>query len=314
MVDESFECRTKVVGLELDRKGIRRCALLDRWCIPDSSWTCLGSNTTYMPKCGSLSQATQVFYDIKYKDVFAWNTIIAGMAMHGHANKALQLFDEMPETGIKPDDNTFVAVLSACSHAGRVDEGYGLLNCMSETYRIIPKVEHYGCIIDLLARAGLVEEALMLIQTMPVEPNASAWGALLGGCRIHNNIKVGELVGSRFLKLQPQHSGRKLSEITTRLKNAFGYLPDTKEALFDIKEEEKEHALAVHSEKLAIAYGLIQSNPPAPVRIVKNLRVCVDCHHWTKMISEVYEREIIVRDWNRFHHFVEGRCSCRDHW
>ncbi|KAG9441955.1 hypothetical protein H6P81_017809 [Aristolochia fimbriata] len=327
-------------------------------------------------KCGSLSQAVQVFYEIKSKDVLAWNTIIAGMAMHGQAEKALQLFNEMQEAGIKPDDITFVAVLSACSHAGMVDEGRRLYRCMSETYSISPKVEHYGCVIDLLARAGLVEEALLLIETMPVEPNASAWGALLGGCRIHKNIALAELVGSRLLKLQPQHSGRyvllsniyatakrwdevrrirslmkckgvakvpglttielkgvvhqfvagdsshpavsniynKLSEITNRLKNAFGYLPDTKEALFDIEEEEKEHILSVHSEKLAIAYGLIQSNPPEPVRIVKNLRVCMDCHHWTKMISEIYEREIIMRDRNRFHHFVKGRCSCRDYW
>ncbi|XP_058097873.1 pentatricopeptide repeat-containing protein At1g08070, chloroplastic-like [Magnolia sinica] len=327
-------------------------------------------------KCGSIACATQVFYDIEEKDVLAWNTIISGMAMHGHANESHRLFNEMQEVGVRPDDMTFVAVLSACSHAGMVDEGRRLLGCMSRRYGIEPKVEHYGCIIDLLARAGLLEEAVELIETMPMEPNANAWGALLGGCRIHKNIDVGERVGKHLLDLQPHHSGRyvllsniyaasdrwddarkvrnlmkskgiaklpglsmielkgmvhrfvagdrlhpesdciynKLSEISKQLKIAIGYSPDTKQVLFDIEEEEKEHALSVHSEKLAIAFGLMHTGPHATIRIVKNLRVCSDCHNVTKLISKVYGREIIVRDRNRFHHFTDGTCSCMDYW
>ncbi|XP_077220274.1 pentatricopeptide repeat-containing protein At5g66520-like [Tasmannia lanceolata] len=327
-------------------------------------------------KCGCLPRAVQVFDAIELKDLLAWNTIIAGMAMHGHAKEAHRLFNEMQESGVRPDDITLVAVLSACSHAGMVEEGRRLLNCMSGTYGIDPKVEHYGCVIDLLARAGLLEEAVDLIGAMPMEPNANAWGALLGGCRIHGNIAVGERVGKRLLELQPHHSGRyvllsniyaaanrwddakkvrnlmkskgiakvpglsmiefegivhrfvagdrshpesnniynKLSEISERLKISVGYSPDTKQVLFDIEEEEKEHALFVHSEKLAIAFGLIHMGTDTAIRVVKNLRVCRDCHNVTKLISEVYDREIIVRDRNRFHRFVKGRCSCMDYW
>ncbi|KAJ9691595.1 hypothetical protein PVL29_013706 [Vitis rotundifolia] len=327
-------------------------------------------------KCGKISLATQVFNAMESKDVLAWNTIIAGMAIHGHLKEAQQLFKEMKEAGVEPNDVTFVAMLSACSHAGMVDEGQKLLDCMSSSYGIEPKVEHYGCVIDLLARAGLLEEAMELIGTMPMEPNPSALGALLGGCRIHGNYELGEMVGKRLINLQPCHSGRyillsniyaaakkwddarkvrnlmkvngiskvpgvsvielkgmvhrfvagdwshpesnkiyeKLNEIHTRLKSAIGYSADTANVLLDMEEEDKEHALAVHSEKLAIAYGLLHLDSKEAIRIVKNLRVCSDCHHVTKLISKVYGREIIVRDRNRFHHFEDGECSCLDFW
>lgn len=106
----------------------------------------------------------------------------------------------------------------------------------------------------------------------------------------------------------------KLHEISTRLKSTSGYLPDTDQVLIDIEEEEKEHVLSVHSEKLAIAYGFLHLGPEDSIRIVKNLRVCRDCHDVTKLISRVYDREIIVRDRNRFHHFKDGGCSCLDYW
>ncbi|CBI29077.3 unnamed protein product, partial [Vitis vinifera] len=327
-------------------------------------------------KCGKISLATQVFNAMESKDVLAWNTIIAGMAIHGNVKEAQQLFKEMKEAGVEPNDITFVAILSACSHAGMVDEGQKLLDCMSSSYGIEPKVEHYGCVIDLLARAGFLEEAMELIGTMPMEPNPSALGALLGGCRIHGNFELGEMVGKRLINLQPCHSGRyillsniyaaakkwddarkvrnlmkvngiskvpgvsvielkgmvhrfvagdwshpesnkiyeKLNEIHTRLKSAIGYSADTGNVLLDMEEEDKEHALAVHSEKLAIAYGLLHLDSKEAIRIVKNLRVCRDCHHVIKLISKVYGREIIVRDRNRFHHFEDGECSCLDFW
>lgn len=159
-------------------------------------------------RCGSISLATKVFYSIDVKDVLTWNTIITGMANHGHAAEAHRFFKEMQEADVVPDDITFVAVLSACNHAGMVEEGRRLLACMSSVYGIQPKVEHYGCVIDLLSRAGLLVEAFEMIESMPMEPNPSAWGALLGGCRIHGNIELGELVGKHLLNIQPHHSGR----------------------------------------------------------------------------------------------------------
>ncbi|XP_039141221.1 pentatricopeptide repeat-containing protein At1g08070, chloroplastic-like [Dioscorea cayenensis subsp. rotundata] len=327
-------------------------------------------------KCGSFAQAWQIFHGIEQKDLLAWNTMMAGMAMHGYAEDALRLFCEMTENGTMPDDITFVVILSACSHAGMVKEGRCLLNSMKEKYGIDPKLEHYGCVIDLLARSGLLEEAMELTRAMPMEPNAPAWGALLGGCRIHENIKIAEDVGKRLLNIQPSHSGRyvllsniyatvnrwedarnvrsmmiangvakipglsmielkgavhqfvagdqshpetqkiysKLAEIFDRLKVEAGYLPDTKQVLLDIEEEEKENALFFHSEKLAIAIGLLYTSPDETIRVVKNLRVCRDCHHVMKIISKVYCREIIMRDRNRFHHFIRGACSCKGYW
>lgn len=162
-------------------------------------------------KCGSIANASEVFYSMKKKDILAWNTIITGMAMHGHIKEAQQLFKEMVEDGVAPDDITFVAMLSAFRHAGMVEEGRKLLDCMSNNYGIEPKVEHYGSVIDLLARTGHVQDALDLIKTMPMEPNACAWGALLGGCRIYGNAEMGQQVGKHLIDLQPEHSGRYLN-------------------------------------------------------------------------------------------------------
>ncbi|KAK2980165.1 hypothetical protein RJ640_029712 [Escallonia rubra] len=320
-------------------------------------------------KCGSISRAAEVFRSRDRKDILAWNTIITGMAMHGHAKEAEYLFKQMQEEGVVPNDITLVAMLSAFRHAGMIEEGRRLLICMGSSYGIDPKVEHYGCVIDLLSRAGRLEEAFDLMGNMPMEPNACAWGALLGGCMIHGDAEAGGRVGKRLLDLQPQHSGRyillsniyaaarrwddarkvrnlmtakgvakvpgasvieyvaddwshpeakhiyeKWCEISTRLKGSNGYSPDTAQVLVDLEEEEKEHALSVHSEKLAIAYGFLRLGPHEDIRIVKNLRVCGDCHNAIKLISRVYGREIIMRDRNRFHHFKDGSCSCLDFW
>ncbi|RWV86025.1 hypothetical protein BHE74_00015940 [Ensete ventricosum] len=160
-------------------------------------------------KCGSISRAAEIFDGIEQKDLLAWNAIIGGMAIHGRADGALQLFDEMTKrSGVRPDDITLVMVLTACSHAGMVKEGRRMLKCMKDSYGIEPKLEHYGCVIDILARAGLFEEAAELTRAMPMEPNAPALGALLGGCRIHRNSEVADGVGRHLLRLQPSHSGR----------------------------------------------------------------------------------------------------------
>ncbi|CAL9146551.1 unnamed protein product [Musa hybrid cultivar] len=147
-------------------------------------------------KCGSISRAAEIFYAIEQKDLLAWNAIIGGMAIRGRADEALQLFDEMTKSGVRPDDITFVMVLTACSHAGMVKEGRRMLSCMKDS------------VIDLLARAGLFEEAAELTRAMPMEPSAPALGALLGGCRIHRNSEVADGVGRHLLHLQPGHSGR----------------------------------------------------------------------------------------------------------
>ena len=125
---------------------------------------------------------------------------------------------------------------------------------------------------------------------------------------------VHRFVAGDWSHLESNKIYEKLNEIHTRLKSAIEHSADTGNVLLDMEEEDKEHALAVHSEKLAIAYGLLHLDSKEAIRIVKNLRVCRDCHHVTKLISKVYGREIIVRDRNRFHHFEDGECSCLDFW
>ncbi|XP_021623595.1 pentatricopeptide repeat-containing protein At5g06540 [Manihot esculenta] len=326
-------------------------------------------------KCGRLDLAWDVFEELKEKETFTWNAMICGLAMHGRAEDAIELFFKMQSEKFRPNEITFVGILNACAHKGLVDEGLKILESMEKFCDIEPKMEHYGCVVDLLGRAGLLAEAEDFIFSMPVEPNAAVWGALLGACRIHGNAELGERVGKILLQLEPQNSGRyallsniyakagrwddvanvrklmkergvktttgtsmidlngvvhefkmgdgshpEMKSVYIMLKSMMerlemeGYMPNTSQVLFDIEEEEKETALRHHSEKLAIAFGLINTNPGSTIRIVKNLRMCEDCHSAVKLISQVYSRKIIVRDRARYHHFSNGECSCKNFW
>ncbi|XP_043699091.1 pentatricopeptide repeat-containing protein At5g06540 [Telopea speciosissima] len=326
-------------------------------------------------RCGSIQKAIWVFEQLPERDTVSWTAIIAGLAMHGHAERSLQYFSEMVKTDLKPKDITFTAVLSACSHGGLVEKGFQIFESMKRDYGLEPRLEHYGCMVDLLGRAGKLEEAERFILKMPVQPNPPIWGALLAACRIHRNVDIGERVGKILIQLQPGHSGyyvllsniyarankwdnvtrlRKMmkdrgvkkppgyslieiggtvhcftigdkshieiekieamwEEIVRRIR-LVGYAGNTIDVLFDIDEEEKESALYRHSEKLAIAFGMMKTDAQTTIRIVKNLRVCEDCHTVTKLVSKVFGRELIVRDRNRFHHFQGGACSCKDYW
>ncbi|XP_057823025.2 LOW QUALITY PROTEIN: pentatricopeptide repeat-containing protein At1g11290, chloroplastic [Cryptomeria japonica] len=328
-------------------------------------------------KCGSLCSSREMFNKMFQRDVVSWNTIISGYGIHGRGEDALALFSQMQQTDIKPDFITFICVLSACSHAGLVEKGWKYFECMDLEYGITPNSQHYACIVDLLGRAGYLDAAKHFIEKMPGKPGASVWGALLGACRIHHNILLGEWVAEHLFHLEPDkaahhvllsniyaaagrwgnvskirtlmkvkgikrspgcsliHVNNKihsfivgdtshpqsvqiyemLRTLTREMENA-GYVPSTNLVLHDVEEEVKEHMLYSysHSEKLAIAFGLISTSPGMPITIIKNLRVCIDCHDATKFISKIVNREIILRDSNRFHHFKDGSCSCRDYW
>jgi pentatricopeptide repeat protein len=229
--------------------------------------------------------------------------------------------------------------------------------------------------VDLLGRAGQLDEAHEFISKMPIEPGPDVWGALLGACRIHNNVEIGKLAAEHILAGNANKAGayvvlsniyaasgrwddaskviktmreRGISkepgcswvEVEKRIypflvgdrshpqteeiyamverlavqMKAAGYVPNTSLVLHDVDDEQKECILSYHSEKLAIAFGLISTTPDKIIRVVKNLRVCIDCHTATKFISKIVRREIIVRDANRFHHFKNGLCSCGDYW
>lgn len=325
-------------------------------------------------KCGSLVYARKVFDRMKVKNVISWSTMISGYGMHGHGREALYLFDQM-KASIKPDHITFVSILSACSHAGLIDEGWECFSSMLRDFGVTPRPEHYVCMVDMLGRAGKLIEAKEFIERMPVRPNAGVWGALLGACRIHSNVELAEMAAKALFDLDAENPGRyvilsniyassgkqteadriralmkrmgirkitghtvieiknkaytfvagdtsqpqtdliysELAKLIDRIRRE-GYIPDLSFALHDVEEETKEEMLYVHSEKLAIVFGLLNSGAGSVIRIKKNLRVCGDCHTATKFISKVTGREIIVRDAHRFHHFKDGTCSCRDYW
>ncbi|GMH14171.1 hypothetical protein Nepgr_016012 [Nepenthes gracilis] len=326
-------------------------------------------------KCGSLEKAFEVFNGLPSKGISSWNCMIGGLAMHGRGNAAIELFKKMEKQMAAPDDITFVNVLSACAHSGLVEEGRYYFRYMAEFHGIEPKSEHFGCMVDLFGRAGLLEEARKLVDEMPFEPDAGVLGALLGACKVHGDIELGDSIGERVIELDPNNSGRyvilanlyaragrwddvaktrklmndrglkktpgfsmielegivskfiaggmahpeakeiyaMVDEMLEQIKK-MGYVPDTDCVLYDIDEDEKELPLRYHSEKLAIAFGLIKTRRGETIRISKNLRVCKDCHHASKFISKAFDREIIVRDRNRFHHFRNGECSCDDYW
>eukprot|EP01018_Ginkgo_biloba_P035432 Gb_20153 [translate_table: standard] len=319
-------------------------------------------------KCGSIDDARLVFDRMSEKSVITWNAMIAGYGKHGRGKDAVQLFEQMQWEGTKPDSVTFLALLSGCSHGGLVNEGCKYFDSMGSENCITPRVEHYACMVDLLGRAGRLDDALDFISKMPFEPNAAMWGALLGACRVHANVELGRHAAEHLFELEPENAGNyvvlsniyaaagmweevvnvrqmmkdkgvkkdpgcswikvnkmvhtflvgdrshpqseevyaMLDALTDKMKEA-GYVPDTNSVLHDVEEELKEHILYRHSEKLAIAFGLISTPHGTPIRIVKNLRVCVDCHTAIKFISKIVGRQIVVRDCHRFHHFIDGK-------
>ncbi|XP_042483596.1 pentatricopeptide repeat-containing protein At1g74630 [Macadamia integrifolia] len=327
-------------------------------------------------KCGNVKMARLIFDQMIEKSIVSWTSMIAGFAMHGYGEEAIELFHKMEDSGIRPDGITFISILYACSHAGLIEQGCRYFNKMEETYGIEPSIEHYGCMVDLYGRAGLLHEAYKFINGMPIEATAIIWRTLLGACSIHGNVRLAEKVKERLSELEPDNSGdhvllsniyavagkwkdvitvrrsmadrkikkapgwsmievdkvmysfvvgeglsevakeayEKLGEIMLRLKVEGGYIPEVGSVLHDIEDEEKEDAVSRHSEKLAVAFGISRLCQESIIRIVKNLRVCKDCHIVMKLISKVYRREIVVRDRSRFHSFRDGSCSCRDYW
>lgn len=326
-------------------------------------------------KCGIIDLAMQVFGSTKKKCVSTYTAAISGLAMNGRSKEALQFFENMKAEGISPDNISYIAVLSACSHEGWVDKGFHYFNSMSDVCGIRPELDHYACMVDLLGRAGLLEEAERFIASMPIKPDSAIWGALLGACRVHGNAEMGRRVGNLLIHSDQNHDGRYIvlsniyaesmkgedaeevrktmrkrkvkrvpgyslieldgvvheflagdrshektgevyrvwDEIVSEIKK-FGYNAETRGVVFDVEEEEKETLVGYHSEKLALAFGFMSTKPGSLIRIVKNIRICSDCHSAFKLISKVFKRKIAVRDRKRYHHFEDGHCSCMDYW
>ncbi|XP_062120199.1 pentatricopeptide repeat-containing protein At3g49170, chloroplastic [Humulus lupulus] len=326
-------------------------------------------------RCGNIEAAFQVFNKMEDRNIVSWTSIITGFSKHGFADRALALLHEMLESGITPNEITFTAVLSACSHTGLVSEGWKHFKSMYPKHGIVPRMEHYACMVDLLGRSGSLSEAHEFINSMPFMADTLIWRTFLGACRVHGNIELGKQAANMILKLDPNepaafvllanlyastnqweevaqirkkmkeknlikeagsswievenkvykfHVGDtsnpqsleiydELDRLASKIKE-LGFVPNTDLVLHDVKEEQKERYLFQHSEKIAVAFGLINTSKSKPVRVFKNLRICGDCHSAIKYISVATEREIVVRDSNRFHHIKNGNCSCNDYW
>lgn len=153
-------------------------------------------------KCGSMTRARSVFDKMSSRDVISWTSIIMGYAMSGEGEEALAAFRQMISEKILPNSVTFIAVLSACNHAGLVDYGQTLYNTMRKVYRIEPLIEHCGCMVDMHARAGMLEEAHRFVRMMPVEPNAIIWRMLMNACRVHSHFDLGLNLVSGLMELR----------------------------------------------------------------------------------------------------------------
>lgn len=320
-------------------------------------------------RCGNLVRARSIFDEMKEKTLISWTAIIGGYGLHGFGDIAVNLFDEMINSGIRPDGTVFVSVLSACSHAGLIDKGLDYFSAMQRDYGVKPGNEHYSCVVDLFGRAGRLEDACKLIETMETKPDGAVWGALLGACKIHKNVELAGLAFNKVVELEPENIGYYvlLSNIYAeandlggvlrvrammrerRLKKDPGYsyvehrgkinlfvagdrshpqtegiysmlakLEDLVKELDGLKKKKRYgdllSGLGVHSERLAIAFALLNTDIGVDILVIKNLRICGDCHIFIKLVSKVVDRQFVVRDATRFHHFRNGLCSCNEYW
>ncbi|KAJ7973190.1 Pentatricopeptide repeat-containing protein [Quillaja saponaria] len=327
-------------------------------------------------KCGSLDDALCVFNGMRKRDVCTWNSMIVGFGVHGRGVEAISFFGQMLMEGFQPNSITFLGLLCGCSHQGLVVQGVEYFNLMSTKYKLKPGIKHYGCLVDLFGRAGKLEKALKVIEdTFQYDP--VLWRTLLGSCKIHKNVIIGEIAMKNLVQLGASNAGDYvlMATIYSEIKDKAGVLrmrnliksqgiktaagwswievgeqvhkfvvndnshPDSDEIYQKLMEvihqatligyiEEKAlgsgpgfptedccgSSSSYHSEKLAIAFGLARTPEGTCLRIIKNLRVCTDCHSFTKLVSKAFNREIIVRDRVRFHHFNGGLCSCGDYW
>lgn len=303
-------------------------------------------------KCGSMKNARKVFDRMQEVNLALWHMMIKGYAENGEGSDGLLLFENMRKSGVlRPNQETFLAVFSACASMGAIKEGFLYFDLMKTEHEIEPGVEHYLGLLNVLGHAGHLSEAMEFVEQLPFEPTTEVWKAIMNFARIHGDIELEDHVGELLMELDPsrvaadkipsplpkRHSDFNMLEgknkvndlrssspykesatdkfkgLNGQLRDA-GYVPDTRYVLHDIDEEAKEQALMYHSERLAIAYGLISTPPRTTLRIIKNLRICGDCHNAIKIMSKIVGRELIVRDNKRFHHFRDGRCSCGDYW
>ncbi|XP_062000322.1 pentatricopeptide repeat-containing protein At3g29230-like [Rosa rugosa] len=187
-------------------------------------------------KCGDIHRALTLFIKMGERDVFCWNVMIRSVAIHGRTGDAIKIYSLMQKKGLEPNDFTFTAALFACSHGGLVKEGEGIFYSMERDFGVEPKLEHYGCIIDLLSRNGQLEEAVRLVKEMPYKPDIAIWGALLGGCRDRSHLKLAEEVIEKATELEANESG--VYVLLSNMHASVGQWPEAQSAR-EMMEEKK---------------------------------------------------------------------------
>ncbi|XP_021911951.1 pentatricopeptide repeat-containing protein At4g21065-like [Carica papaya] len=327
-------------------------------------------------KCGCLDDSWTIFGQTNDHNIVLWTSMISAFALHGYGKEAINLFKCMIDERITvPNEVTFVAVLTACSHGRLPEEGCKYFRLMTEVYGIKPKVEHFTCMVDMYGRCGLFNEIKEFIHKHGLSHLTAIWKSFLSSCRLHKDTEMAKWVSEKLLQLEPfdagpyillsntyatEHKWEKAAKVRSLMNNRgvrkhpgqswiqiknqvhifvmgdrshpqdigiyayldkligrlreLGYLSDLELVMQDVEEEEGERLLHFHSEKLAVAYGIISTPCGMPIRIMKNLRICNDCHNFMKYTSQLLGREIIVRDIYRFHNFKLGHCSCGDYW
>lgn len=325
-------------------------------------------------KWGRMEDARNVFDKMKRRNLISWNALINGYAVQGMGEQAVSMLNNMVSEGLVPNHVTYLAVLNACIYSGSYNKGREIFELMSSDPRSRPRAMHYASMIELLGREGQLDEALSLIKNAPFPPTKNMWAALLTACRVHGNLELGKFAAERLFGLEPEKLGnyivllniynssgrtteaakvlealekrglrlvpacswieikkrtykfmfgdkshprsdeiyKKLDELMEEIEK-LGYIHGAKCFLPDIDKEENKSS-GCHSEKLAIAFGLISTSSSICLQVVQGHRVCDDCHGVIKMIAKVTKREIVLRDANRFHHFRHGSCSCGDYW
>ncbi|TVU11927.1 hypothetical protein EJB05_45538, partial [Eragrostis curvula] len=198
-----LSCCANVGSLEVGRM-IHSSHLEDR---PSVSVVTGNALVSMYAKCGDVNTAIEVFNKMQERDVWTWNSIIGGLALHGQAAKSVQFFNKMLEERIHPNEISFLCVLGACSHAGLVQDGQRYFSLMKDSYGMEPNVRHYSCIVDMLGRAGLLDEAFAIVTSMRCESSAVVWRTMLGACKIHGNVALGKLAQERLLNMSGDASG-----------------------------------------------------------------------------------------------------------
>uniref|UniRef100_A0A0D9XX53 DYW domain-containing protein n=1 Tax=Leersia perrieri TaxID=77586 RepID=A0A0D9XX53_9ORYZ len=334
-------------------------------------------------KCGCYDYSKKVFDRIKQPSVIPYTSIIVATAKYGLGKRALALFSDMVDQGVQPNSVTLLGVLHACSHSGLVDTGLQLLHSMRSKYGINPCASHYTCAVDMLGRAGRLEEAFKLANEAQIDGDDALmlWSSLLSSCRKHKRLELATMAGEKVSEFTQDVAGALVAMSNTyasagqsedaaavwsnmrrrgirkdpgcswieikdipyvfyagvvspasekarelmllldemegkmREKGYKGRIGGARVLDADEEEEEGEGVMVgVHSELLALGLGLLVIPKGMAIRVMKNLRMCSDCHEAFKLISGIVEREFVVRDLNRFHHFRMGSCSCNDYW